>query len=71
MTAAYLNRPSDAALQPALGSRKAQDAIDDKKAERSTDDVFWLRACEIAGAAGWKSAAMRAYIVELGKRASR
>lgn len=72
MSAAYLKHPSpaDAAVQPALGARKAQETLAGIAGSAPLDSAY-LAAAELAGVYGWKSAAVRCFILELAKRAAR
>jgi len=67
MSAAHL-RPLTPASQEALGVVVAQRLIDQMRAGEVTPDYAWLRHAELAAAHGGKSAAVRAFVVEMAKR---
>jgi len=54
--------------QHAHGSLIAQKDVDGLRNERCTPDMAYLHLVELATTWGWKSAAVRGYLVELAKR---
>ena len=67
MSAAYLN---DSGRQQAVGAIEAQRVIGGLQRSATTTDEAWLAFVTLAASAGWKSAACRAFVVELAKRAA-
>jgi len=56
--------------QVAEGALAAQEAIDRLHEEWATPDLAWLAMIEVAAKFGWRSAATRAFVHELAKRAA-
>jgi hypothetical protein len=52
-------------IEEAAGAVAAQQVVD----AAGPPDLAWLRVAELAGRFGWKSIAVRAFVVELAKRA--
>ena len=69
MSAAYL-RPMSGDMQEAVGAIEAQRLIERVGAGEVTHQHGWLRYSELASAHGHKSAACRAYVIELLKRSA-
>ena len=58
-------------VQEAAGAVAAQHAADRLRDEWATPSSAWLAFIELAGTYGWKSAACRAFVCELAKRAAK
>ncbi len=54
--------------QHAKGSLVGQKTVDDLRNELITPDIAYLRIVELGSAHGWKSAAVRGFVLELAKR---
>ncbi|WP_128000637.1 hypothetical protein [Piscinibacter defluvii] len=67
MGAAYLNEHG---AQEATGAIQAQRIVDALRDGRVSPEQAWMRFVELASEHGWKSAACRAYLLELSKRAT-
>jgi hypothetical protein len=59
-------RPA-AVAEEAEGAIAAQQVVD----AAGPPDLAWLRVVELAARFGWKSTAVRAFVIELAKRAAR
>lgn len=69
MSAAYLGASREAVTGEAVGSIAAQKAIEGLQRDELTPAHAWLAFCTLAASGGWKSAACRAFVAELVKRA--
>lgn len=62
---------TDEVAQLVVGSHEAQQLIESLADETLSTEHAWLGFVQVAARFGWRSAACRAYIVELAKRAAR
>jgi hypothetical protein len=67
MSATVINLQPAPVAEEAAGAIAAQQVVD----AAGPPDLAWLRVAELAARFGWKSTAVRAFVIELAKRAGR
>lgn len=60
---------ADQVAETSIGALAAQKVIDELR-DGADREVAWLRFVELAACRGWKSPAVRAFVLELAKRIS-